>query len=361
MTTQPEEERRGGLRGAVEELFGRGDKDAGDERGENVHRDDDVHRDDGVHRDDAYAQDSTLDREPGATTELGDTQTQSQSHYAGDPMTDDTQHQTTYGDEARGDTDLPGQSRYDDAERGVHSDFSGSDVPSSDVPSGVSGSVRHDDPAVSTPAVDDAAVTAPTTTSDQAPTTTSDQVGTGSVDDTRDRESDRTDAGQPVGEPVGTETHLQAAATPEAPSTPAASATTAATATHDTGTGHDTGAGHDTVAGHDTTATHDTGTANMAAADQSDAEGHAALVTAERAESYSSRWNDVKGEFVDEPRRAVADADALVGELLDELQDLFKAQRSEIEHSLDADETSTEDLRLALRRYRSFFDRLLSI
>ena len=77
--------------------------------------------------------------------------------------------------------------------------------------------------------------------------------------------------------------------------------------------------------------------------------------------SYSARWDSVKGEFVDEPRRAVADADALVGELLDELQELFKQQRTQIEQGLDADETSTEDLRLALRRYRSFFDRLLSI
>jgi hypothetical protein len=90
-------------------------------------------------------------------------------------------------------------------------------------------------------------------------------------------------------------------------------------------------------------------------------EERAALVTRDRAESYSARWDSVKGEFVDEPRRAVADADTLVGELLDELQELFKQQRTQIEQGLDADETSTEDLRLALRRYRSFFDRLLSI
>jgi hypothetical protein len=90
-------------------------------------------------------------------------------------------------------------------------------------------------------------------------------------------------------------------------------------------------------------------------------EERAALVTRDRADSYGARWDSVKGEFVDEPRRAVADADALVGELLDELQELFKQQRTQIEQGLDADETSTEDLRLALRRYRSFFDRLLSI
>ncbi len=92
-----------------------------------------------------------------------------------------------------------------------------------------------------------------------------------------------------------------------------------------------------------------------------DSDGRERLVSTERAESYSSRWDAVKGEFVDEPRKAVADADALVGELLDELQTLFTEQRRGIEHGLNTDETSTEDMRLALRRYRSFFDRLLSI
>jgi len=85
------------------------------------------------------------------------------------------------------------------------------------------------------------------------------------------------------------------------------------------------------------------------------------LVTAERADSYSTRWEVVKGEFVDEPRQAVVKADALVGELLDELGQLFDRQRSSIEHDLDNDDVSTEELRVALRRYRSFFDRLLSV
>ena len=67
------------------------------------------------------------------------------------------------------------------------------------------------------------------------------------------------------------------------------------------------------------------------------------------------------GTFVDEPRQAVAQADALVGESLEELEQHFRDQRRGIEHGLDHDETSTEDLRLARRRYRSFFDRLLSL
>jgi hypothetical protein len=65
--------------------------------------------------------------------------------------------------------------------------------------------------------------------------------------------------------------------------------------------------------------------------------------------------------FVDEPRQAVARADTLVGEVLDELETLFREQRRQIEQGLDNDEASTEDLRLALRRYRSFFDRLLAV
>ena len=80
----------------------------------------------------------------------------------------------------------------------------------------------------------------------------------------------------------------------------------------------------------------------------------------ERADAYTARWDSAKSTFVDEPRTAVAQADALVGELLDEMQRLFGEQRRRLEEGLDADTTTTEDLRLALRRYRSFFDRLVS-
>jgi hypothetical protein len=84
------------------------------------------------------------------------------------------------------------------------------------------------------------------------------------------------------------------------------------------------------------------------------------LIPPERAESYDSRWNELKGEFVDEPRRAVRGANELVGEVLDELEELFRRQRADLEHGLDSEQTTTEDLRQALGRYRSFFDRLLS-
>jgi hypothetical protein len=84
------------------------------------------------------------------------------------------------------------------------------------------------------------------------------------------------------------------------------------------------------------------------------------LIEPERAEIYNSRWTELKGEFVDDPRRAVRGANELVGEVLDELEELFRRQRADLEHGLDSEQTSTEDLRQALGRYRSFFDRLLS-
>ena len=84
------------------------------------------------------------------------------------------------------------------------------------------------------------------------------------------------------------------------------------------------------------------------------------LIEPELAGSYNSRWKELKGEFVDDPRRAVRGANELVGEVLDELEELFRRQRTDLEHGLDSEQATTEDLRQALGRYRSFFDRLLS-
>lgn len=86
-----------------------------------------------------------------------------------------------------------------------------------------------------------------------------------------------------------------------------------------------------------------------------------ALIPEDRSADYRARWDVVKGQFVDDPRSAVQGANTMVGEILDELEELFRRQRSELEQGLTDDETSTEDLRLALRRYHSFFDRLLSV
>ncbi|MFR9801427.1 hypothetical protein ACL02T_03870 [Pseudonocardia sp. RS010] len=94
---------------------------------------------------------------------------------------------------------------------------------------------------------------------------------------------------------------------------------------------------------------------------ETDSSGHATLIPQDRSADYLRRWESLKAGFVDEPRGAVRDANVLVGEVLDELEQLFQRQRSELERDLNNESASTEDLRLALGRYRSFFDRLLTI
>jgi len=74
------------------------------------------------------------------------------------------------------------------------------------------------------------------------------------------------------------------------------------------------------------------------------------------------RWTDVQSAFVDEPRTAVEQADALVADVMKRLASGFADERSSLESQWSrGDDVSTEDLRLALQRYRAFFDRLLSI
>ena len=74
------------------------------------------------------------------------------------------------------------------------------------------------------------------------------------------------------------------------------------------------------------------------------------------------RWTDIQSAFVDEPRSAVRQADALVADVMKRLADSFVSERENLEKQWDrGDKATTEDLRVALQRYRSFFDRLLSI
>jgi len=75
-----------------------------------------------------------------------------------------------------------------------------------------------------------------------------------------------------------------------------------------------------------------------------------------------SRWSDIQTAFVDEPRRAVEQADGLVASAMKRLAEVFPEERGNLEKQWDqGDNVSTEDLRLAFQRYRAFFHRLLSI
>ena len=73
------------------------------------------------------------------------------------------------------------------------------------------------------------------------------------------------------------------------------------------------------------------------------------------------QWKDIQAEFVDEPRKAVQDADALVADLLQRLAQMFATEREQLEsQSAAGEDVSTEDLRRSLHRYRSFFEQLLA-
>ncbi len=77
---------------------------------------------------------------------------------------------------------------------------------------------------------------------------------------------------------------------------------------------------------------------------------------------FRSQWSHVQTGFVDEPRRTVEDADKLVASVMQRLAEGFANERSGLEKQWDrGDNVSTEDLRVALQRYRSFFDRLLNL
>lgn len=85
------------------------------------------------------------------------------------------------------------------------------------------------------------------------------------------------------------------------------------------------------------------------------------LVSPEEAVTLRARWKTIQTRFVDEPRGAVEEADTLVADVIRRVTELFANERAGLEQQWSrGDNISTEELRLAMQRYRSFFDRLLS-
>jgi hypothetical protein len=92
----------------------------------------------------------------------------------------------------------------------------------------------------------------------------------------------------------------------------------------------------------------------------SDLDGTSPLFDQGDAQHFQGEWEAIQNGFVDEPRRAVERADTLVADLMQRLAASFAHERKQLEAQWDrGDDVSTEDLRLALQRYRSFFGRLL--
>lgn len=83
------------------------------------------------------------------------------------------------------------------------------------------------------------------------------------------------------------------------------------------------------------------------------------LFEADERQSMISRWREIQAEFVDEPKRAMRDADTLVTELMQRLTRHFAEEHERLGSWRGHETISTEDLRQRLHRYRSFFERLL--
>jgi hypothetical protein len=86
------------------------------------------------------------------------------------------------------------------------------------------------------------------------------------------------------------------------------------------------------------------------------------LFSERESKEFFGRWDALQVGFIDEPRRAVEQADSLVAGAMKRLAEIFAEERARLESQWDrGDNVSTEDLRVAMRRYRSFFRRLLSV
>jgi hypothetical protein len=84
------------------------------------------------------------------------------------------------------------------------------------------------------------------------------------------------------------------------------------------------------------------------------------LLRGQDTEEYAAQWNKIQAAFVDEPQKAVEQADKLVAEIIQRLSKTFADERKRLEGQWSrGDQVSTEDLRVALQRYRQFFQSLL--
>jgi hypothetical protein len=107
-------------------------------------------------------------------------------------------------------------------------------------------------------------------------------------------------------------------------------------------------------------------TADLAGQSQNQGQARATepqpLLPQDLTQDLRSRWDGIQTGFVDEPRKAVQQADELVAMAMKRLAETFANERNNLEQQWDrGDDVSTEDLRVALQRYRSFFHRLLNV
>ncbi|MET9434964.1 hypothetical protein [Streptomyces sp. NPDC006551] len=85
------------------------------------------------------------------------------------------------------------------------------------------------------------------------------------------------------------------------------------------------------------------------------------LLSSQDVDAFRSRWQQIQNQFVDDPREAVHSADGLVADVMRTLAETFADHKKGLEGQWNqGEQVDTENLRMALRQYRSFFNRLLT-
>ncbi|WP_051844890.1 hypothetical protein [Streptomyces globisporus] len=125
------------------------------------------------------------------------------------------------------------------------------------------------------------------------------------------------------------------------------------------GSGTDVGSGAEVGSGTDVGSGTEVGTSTDAG--PGTGEELPRLLDAEADEAFRTRWHEIQSRFVDDPRGAVHEADELVNEVIRRLAATFADRKKDLEGQWsEGEDVDTEDLRTALRQYRSFFNRLLT-
>lgn len=95
--------------------------------------------------------------------------------------------------------------------------------------------------------------------------------------------------------------------------------------------------------------------------ERNEEEDFAPLFENNEAEDFRTKWLEIQSRFVDDPSVSVKDADDLVAEVIKNITRSFADKRLSLESQWKSGDVSTEDLRVAMKRYRSFFNRLLTL
>ena len=94
---------------------------------------------------------------------------------------------------------------------------------------------------------------------------------------------------------------------------------------------------------------------------QSEQQAKERFFSPEQENQFRSRWNEIQIEFVSDPWKSAEDANKLISDMVQTLEKQLSDRRTNLEQGWQQGKPSTEDLRVAIGHYRSFFDRLLAI